>query len=93
MQPAQKGFETALVQALDALDPARPVLVEAESARIGTLRLPPALWAAMKDSPRIVVEAPVEARAAFLAKRIRRARRRCPGADGAVERPAGDRGA
>jgi tRNA 2-selenouridine synthase len=67
-QPAQKGFETALVQALDALDPARPVLVEAESARIGTLRLPPALWAAMKDSPRIVVEAPVEARAAFLAK-------------------------
>jgi tRNA 2-selenouridine synthase len=29
-----------------------------------TLRLPPALWAAMKGSPRIVVEAPVEARAA-----------------------------
>jgi tRNA 2-selenouridine synthase len=67
-QPAQKGFETALVQALDALDPARPVLVEAESARIGAVRLPPALWAAMKGSPRIVVEAPVEARARFLAR-------------------------
>jgi tRNA 2-selenouridine synthase len=66
-QPAQKGFETALVQALDAFDPGRPVLVEAESARIGALRLPPALWVAMKGSPRIVVEAPVEARAAFLA--------------------------
>jgi tRNA 2-selenouridine synthase len=66
-QPSQKGFETALVQALDALDPARPVLVEAESARIGTLRLPPALWTAMKGSPRIVVEAPVGARARFLA--------------------------
>jgi tRNA 2-selenouridine synthase len=66
-QPAQKGFETALVQALDALDPARPVLVEAESARIGTLRLPPALWVAMRGSPRIVVEAPVAARARFLA--------------------------
>jgi tRNA 2-selenouridine synthase len=67
-QPSQKGFETALVQALDALDPARPVLVEAESARIGTLRVPPALWTAMKGSPRIVVEAPVPARAAFLAR-------------------------
>jgi tRNA 2-selenouridine synthase len=66
-QPAQKGFETALVQALNGLDPARPVLVEAESARIGEVRLPPALWAAMKGSPRIVVEAPVEARARFLA--------------------------
>ncbi|MDG4647383.1 tRNA 2-selenouridine(34) synthase MnmH [Roseibacterium sp. SDUM158017] len=66
-QPAQKGFETALVQALDAMDPARPVLVEAESARIGRLRIPPALWVAMRGSPRIVVEAPVEARARFLA--------------------------
>lgn len=66
-QPAQKGFETALVQALDALDPERPVLVEAESARIGTLRLPPALWVAMRASPRIVVEAPVAERARFLA--------------------------
>jgi tRNA 2-selenouridine synthase len=66
-QPSQKGFETALIEALDALDPGRPVLVEAESARIGALRLPPALWGAMKGSPRIVVEAPVAARAAFLA--------------------------
>jgi len=44
------------------------VLVEAESARIGEVRLPPALWLAMKGSPRIVVEAPVEARARFLAR-------------------------
>jgi tRNA 2-selenouridine synthase len=67
-QPAQKGFETALLQALDRLDPTRPVLVEAESARIGAVRLPPALWGAMKGSPRIVVEAPVAARAAYLAR-------------------------
>lgn len=67
-QPAQKGFETALASALDRLDPARPVLVEAESARIGKLRLPPSLWVAMRDAPRIVVEAPVEARATFLAE-------------------------
>jgi len=66
-QPAQKGFESALVTALSTLDPARPVLVEAESARIGTLRLPPALWVAMRDAPRIVLEAEPAARARYLA--------------------------
>jgi tRNA 2-selenouridine synthase len=66
-QPAQKGFETALATALSGLDPARPVLVEAESARIGTLRLPPALWVAMRDAPRIVLEAAPAARARYLA--------------------------
>jgi len=66
-QPAQKGFESALLAVLDGLDPDRPLLVEAESARIGALRLPPALWVAMRDAPRIVLEAPVEARARFLA--------------------------
>lgn len=66
-QPAQKGFETTLLETLSAFDPAKPVLVEAESARIGTLRLPPALWVAMKDSPRIVVEAAPQHRARFLA--------------------------
>ncbi|GAA5072890.1 tRNA 2-selenouridine(34) synthase MnmH [Roseibacterium beibuensis] len=67
-QPAQKGFESALVSALDRLDPGRPVLVEAESARIGSLRIPPQMWVAMRDSPRLVIEAPVAARAEFLAQ-------------------------
>ncbi|MEM7724726.1 MAG: tRNA 2-selenouridine(34) synthase MnmH [Pseudomonadota bacterium] len=66
-QPSQKGFETAVLTQIASLDPTRPVLVEAESARIGTLRLPPALWAAMKDSPRLVITVPLEARAAYLA--------------------------
>lgn len=66
-QPAQKGFETALVSVLAEFDPSRPVLVEAESARIGTLRLPPALWVAMRDAPRIVLEAEPVARARYLA--------------------------
>ncbi|GAB5448155.1 tRNA 2-selenouridine(34) synthase MnmH [Gymnodinialimonas sp.] len=66
-QPAQKGFETQLLEALTSLDRAKPLLVEAESARIGTLRLPPALWVAMKDSPRILVEATPHHRARFLA--------------------------
>ncbi|ETX30592.1 tRNA 2-selenouridine(34) synthase MnmH [Roseivivax isoporae] len=67
-QPSQKAFETALVQALHGLDPARPVVVEAESSKIGRILLPPSLWEAMKVAPWIEVEAPVEARAAYLAE-------------------------
>lgn len=67
-QPAQKRFETALLETLSRLNPTKPLLIEAESARIGTLRLPPALWNAMKDSPRIEVEAAPRHRARFLAK-------------------------
>jgi tRNA 2-selenouridine synthase len=67
-QPSQKAFETALAGALDRLDPARPVLVEAESSKIGALNLPPALWQAMGTAPAIVVEAPLEARAHYLAR-------------------------
>jgi tRNA 2-selenouridine synthase len=66
-QPAQKGFESALLAQIMQFDPTRPVLVEAESSRIGRLRLPPGLWGAMQDSPRIVIAAPVPARAAYLA--------------------------
>ena len=65
-QPEQKGFETALAAAFHRLDPGRPVVVEAESSKIGRLSLPPSLWAAMQAAPRIVIEAPLEARAAFL---------------------------
>ena len=67
-QPGQKLFESRLREAVSRLDPARPVLIEAESAKIGRLRLPPALWAAMSAAPRIVVSAPLSARAAFLAR-------------------------
>ncbi|MDO6587134.1 tRNA 2-selenouridine(34) synthase MnmH [Salipiger sp. 1_MG-2023] len=65
-QPAQKGFETQLVQQLDALDPARPVLVEAESSKIGQLLIPPSIWEGMKTAQWIEVGAPLEARAAYL---------------------------
>jgi len=66
-QPAQKLFESRIMAALAGFDPALPVLVEAESARIGDLRLPPAIWGAMKGSGRIVVSATQEARARYLA--------------------------
>lgn len=64
-QPAQRLFESRLTTALDAFDPARPVVVEAESSRIGRLTLPPRLWAAMKAAPRIALIAPLEDRAGF----------------------------
>ncbi|MCB1407755.1 MAG: tRNA 2-selenouridine(34) synthase MnmH [Rhodobacteraceae bacterium] len=65
-QPTQKRFESALAEVVMHLDPTRPVLVEAESNRIGALRLPPSLWQAMQAAPRIALEAPVEARANWL---------------------------
>ncbi|WP_299945559.1 tRNA 2-selenouridine(34) synthase MnmH [uncultured Ruegeria sp.] len=65
-QPAQKAFESALAAALSGLDTARPVVVEAESSKIGNLILPPSLWSALCSAPRIQITAPIEARAAYL---------------------------
>ncbi|MEM9852863.1 MAG: tRNA 2-selenouridine(34) synthase MnmH [Pseudomonadota bacterium] len=67
-QPSQKSFETALAIAFEKRDATQPLLVEAESSKIGALTLPPALWAAMKDAPVIEVSASIEARAAYLAR-------------------------
>ena len=65
-QPGQKRFEGALATAIARLDPSRPVLIEAESNRIGALRLPPMLWQAMQAAPRLVIEAPLAARGQWL---------------------------
>jgi len=63
-QPSQKAFESRLHDALSRLDPARPVVVEAESSRIGGRVIPPALWTAMAAAPVIEIAAPIEARVA-----------------------------
>ena len=65
-QPSQKLFESRLLAALERLDPAQPVVVEAESSRIGQLTVPPRLWRAMVAAPRIVLAATGEARARYL---------------------------
>lgn len=65
-QPHQKGFESALLARIDALDRARPVMVEAESSKVGELNVPPMLWKAMLAAPRIELAAPPEARARYL---------------------------
>ena len=67
-QPAQKGFESKLAQQIAALDPARPVVVEAESSRIGAVEVPKSLWAAMRAAPRVRIAAPLAARADYLAR-------------------------
>jgi len=65
-QPTQKGFDTRLLQALERLDPARPVFVEAESKKIGQVQLPDALMQMMAESGCIRVEASIEDRVDFL---------------------------
>jgi tRNA 2-selenouridine synthase len=70
-QPSQKMFESRLLSALDRLDPARPVLIEAESSKIGGRMIPPALWRLMEAAPRIEVSAPPAARARYLVSAYR----------------------
>ncbi len=65
-QPSQKAFESALAASLGELDAARPVVVEAESSKIGNLILPPSLWSALCSAPRIQITAPIAARTAYL---------------------------
>jgi tRNA 2-selenouridine synthase len=67
-QPSQKLFESRLIEALDGLDPARTVVVEAESSKIGDRMVPPALWDVMAAAPRIELIAPREARARYLVR-------------------------
>lgn len=67
-QPSQKAFEGRLATALAALDPDRPVVVEAESSRVGNLSVPKQLWAAMCAAPRVRISAPLAARADYLAR-------------------------
>lgn len=66
-QPSQKAFESRLAAELFNLDTNRPVVVEAESSKIGNLLLPPSVWSALRLASRIRIEAPVEARARYLA--------------------------
>jgi len=66
-QPAQKGFESRLAGALTAHDPLQPIVMEAESSKIGKLSLPPSLWSAMCAAPRIMITAPLATRATYLA--------------------------
>lgn len=54
--------------ALAMLDPGRPLVVEAESSRIGNLSIPKQLWATMCAAPRVRIAAPLAARADYLSR-------------------------
>jgi tRNA 2-selenouridine synthase len=65
-QPSQKLFESRLLSIIQTLDPKRPVVVEAESSKIGDRMTPPALWRAMASAPRITIEVPLADRVRYL---------------------------
>ena len=65
-QPSQKAFESRLHDALSRLDPARPVIAEAESSKIGARVIPPSLWAAMSAAPVVELSVPLTARVAHI---------------------------
>lgn len=66
LQPSQKAFDCALAMAISRLDPTRPVVIEAESAKVGECRLPSGIWKAMMAAPRVAIAADVAARASYL---------------------------
>ncbi|MFN0024355.1 MAG: tRNA 2-selenouridine(34) synthase MnmH, partial [Parvularculaceae bacterium] len=65
-QPSQKLFESRLYDALRQFDPARAIVVEAESAHIGRIAVPRRFWKEMVKSPRISLAADVDARADYI---------------------------
>lgn len=67
-QPTQKYFESAIWEVLRRCDPARPVFVEAESKKVGQLRVPEVLINRMWRSNCLFVDAPITARVEFLSQ-------------------------
>jgi tRNA 2-selenouridine synthase len=65
-QPSQKGFETQLFDALSRLDASRPVFVESESRRIGSVQMPDALLGEMRVGRALTLRTPREQRVALL---------------------------
>lgn len=70
-QPTQKMFESRLLGVLDDFDATRPVVVEAESSKVGERMVPPALWRAMASAPRVELFADPQARADYLVSAYR----------------------
>jgi tRNA 2-selenouridine synthase len=65
-QPSQKAFETQVWSTLRAFDSTRPVYVESESAKVGNVRVPEALIAAMRSAACVVLETTLAQRVALL---------------------------
>jgi tRNA 2-selenouridine synthase len=70
-QPSQKMFESLVWAELRKFDAARPVWVEAESKKIGSVRVPESLIASMWNGECIRLEASVALRVAMLREEYR----------------------
>ena len=65
-QPSQRMFESRIHAALSSFSADRPVFVEAESRRIGSVQLPDGLLAMIRAAPGVHIEATTAARIDFL---------------------------
>ena len=65
-QPAQKMFESRLLETISGLAPEKPVYVEGESKKIGQLQVPEAVMARMRASPCVVLETSLDTRVTLL---------------------------
>jgi tRNA 2-selenouridine synthase len=65
-QPGQKRFESLVWDRLRRFDTALPVYVESESRKVGSLRVPDALLARMRESPCIRLEVALAVRVRLL---------------------------
>lgn len=65
-QPSQRMFESLLYDELKTLDLTKPVLVEAESSRIGQCHIPKGFWQKMQDARQICIAASNDARVDYL---------------------------
>ena len=65
-QPSQKGFETALWNALRSLDPTKPVLVESESKKVGGVHIPDALMEKIRSGACIELRSSTQTRVSWL---------------------------
>lgn len=65
-QPSQKAFESSIAYVLRGFDPARPVYVEAESRKIGKLRVTDELLAGIRAGHCFEIDAPLPARVDYL---------------------------
>lgn len=65
-QPSQKQFDMRIWDQLRHFDPARPVYVESESKKVGNVTVPESLIQAMRASPCLWVDLPLEERVDLL---------------------------
>ena len=65
-QPSQRKFESRIFDVMRQLDPARRVVIEAESNNVGACHVPAELWRSMGRSQSIQITAPIAARVEFL---------------------------